>query len=438
MIDPREQTVAPCVRFLTFTAVVLTAAGLVPAATPHQPLQWQPEIVQTTTIHGRTVIRYEHDCLGKWGYIEPRRDYFYVILPEKPPKAPPLLVLLHSAGGSGEKELEGNVQRVVDAGPGFVGLVPNAAPPKQPDWWWGSQLIKEHPEKYRSALTPVENRVLATVDWVARQQNVDRNRIYLHGISMGGSGALGLGMYHGNVFAALCAKVPAGADHVMHRMGFPRPPADNASTETQEKYLRWVSHAGLPDAPPLVTFSSQLDNWSKGQESFMRALADGRHAVVFAWGPWGHRNVYERYHAAVYEFPWLEIRKNEAYPVFTHASTDDRYPGHKSTATDQQGQVNGFFRWKTLEDTPERFAIELRLVRANELSRPTTTPGESVADVTLRRLQRFTVDGSREYAWELRRQDKVVASGTVRPDAAALLTVPRLTITDRPAELVLR
>ena len=72
------------------------------------------------------------------------------------------------------------------------------------------------------------------------------------------------------------------------------------------------------------------------------------------------------------------------------------------------------------------------------MSRPTEIPAEAVADVTLRRLQRFKVDASKEYVWELRRQDKVVASGTIRPDAAGLLTVPRLTITEVPAKLVLR
>jgi hypothetical protein len=254
---------------------------------------------------------------------------------------------------------------------------------------------------------------------------------------MGGSGTLGLGLCHGDLFAAICAQVPAGVEHVTRRMNFPQPPAKDASADERQAYLRQVSCVGLPDAPPLLIFASQLDKWSKGEESFMQALHDGRHAVIFTWGPWGHQNVYERYHRAAYEYPWFEIRKNQAYPIFTDASTDDHYPGHKSTEPDQEGQVNALFRWKNIEDTPERFAIELRLVRENELRKPTKLPAESVADVTFRRLQRFKIDPKGQYAWKLLRQGKTVASGTIHPDIAGLLTIPRVTISREPAELVL-
>ena len=422
---------------LTLTAIAWSLLVVPSTAAEDKAPAWRPQLVENARVHGRTVLLYEHDCLEQWGYTEPRRDYFYVVLPEKYQESPPLLVLLHSAGGSGEKEMGPNVQRVIDAGPEFAGLIPNAAPSKQPDWWWGARLIKKHPKKYRNMLTPAENRVLATIGWVANKRHVDRNRIYLNGISMGGSGTLGLGMCHGDIFAAICAKVPAGADHVMHRMDLPRPPVADAANDERQAYLRRVSRVGKPDAPPLLTFSSQLDKWSKGQESFMKTLHDGRHAVVFTWGPWGHKNVYEKYHRAAYEFPWLAIRKDTAYPVFTNASTDDRYPGHLSREPDQQGQVNALFRWKTFEDTPNRFAVELRLVQAEELTEPIELPKESTVDVTLRRLQRFKVDRAAEYAWQLVRQGVSAASGTTRPDAAGLLTVPQLKITDVPAKLML-
>jgi hypothetical protein len=425
-------------KLLIYPAVLAAALMFVHAMrAADTPAEWQAEAVKTATILGRTVIRYEHDCLPQWGYTEPRRDYFYIVLPEKTQQAPPLVVLLHSAGGSGEKELEANVRLVVGAGPEFAGLVPNAAPSRQLDWWWGAELLKERPRQYRSQLTPAENRVLATVEWAARNQNADRNRIYLHGISMGGSGTLGLGLCHGDIFAAICAQVPAGVDHVMQRMNFPQPPAKEASVDERQEYLRRISGIGLPDAPPLLVFASQLDKWSKGQESFMQALRDGRHAVIFTWGPWGHKNVYDRYHRAAYEFPWFEIRKNQAYPVFTFASTDDHYPGHQSTEADQEGQVNALFRWKNLEDAPARFAIELRLVREDELRKPVKLPAESVADVTFRRLQRFKVRPTGQAAWRLLRQGEIIASGTIRPDIAGLLTVPHLTISREPLALVL-
>jgi len=43
----------------------------------------------------------------------------------------------------------------------------------------------------------------------------------------------------------------------------------------------------------------------------------------------------------------MEIRKNEAYPVFTRASTDQRPPwSNPPGKTDESGQINGYFRWK--------------------------------------------------------------------------------------------
>ena len=50
---------------------------------------------------------------------------------------------------------------------------------------------------FRQQLCSVEKRVLSTVEWVVAKFGIDRNRVYLNGISMGGSGSLGIGMIRG-------------------------------------------------------------------------------------------------------------------------------------------------------------------------------------------------------------------------------------------------
>ena len=65
---------------------------------------------------------------------------------------------------------------------------------------------------------PVEKRVIDTVKWVSDNYDIDPNRVYLSGNSMGGSGALGIGLRHGNIFAAIKANVPAGIEHADQRM----------------------------------------------------------------------------------------------------------------------------------------------------------------------------------------------------------------------------
>ena len=39
---------------------------------------WTPIHVSTQEIGGRTVLRYEHECLVEWGYAPGQRRFFYV------------------------------------------------------------------------------------------------------------------------------------------------------------------------------------------------------------------------------------------------------------------------------------------------------------------------------------------------------------------------
>lgn len=62
------------------------------------------------------------------------------------------------------------------------------------DWWWGI-------EKYKGPdISPPEKRVIDTVKWVIDTYGIDPNRVYLCGNSMGGSGTLGIGLRHGELF----------------------------------------------------------------------------------------------------------------------------------------------------------------------------------------------------------------------------------------------
>lgn len=413
---------------LIWVCVTLHAGVATSAADP-----FVAKKTQDKEYKGRALVRYEHDCLDDWRPVTAKRQNFYVMLPKAKSDAAPLIVYLHSAGGNAESESSIGGDFVIKAGPEFMGLMPHS-PVGEVDGWWGANSIRANKEKYAQKMTPTELRVLATVEWVVQTYKVDRNRIYLCGISMGGSGALGLGMSHGDVFASIWTGVPAGAIHVMHRMRFPEPVPATASPSARDAYLRAVSGQGLPDAPPILNFSSHTDPWSKDQPSLLRAVHAGRHPMVFAWGPWGHSNSYDRTHRAAYEFPWLVIRKNEAYPVFTDASTDQNYPGSNPAKPDPDGQINALFRWKNVVDTSEEFAMDLRLVNKSDLSTPMTLPMRSTADVTPRRLQKFNVQAGKTYAWTF----GSTRAGAVRADPAGLVTIPRLDLSDEPTRLTLK
>lgn len=363
---------------------------------------------------GRRIIRYEHGSLPEWGYQAPKTNWFNLVLPRKPGKKAPLCVVLHSAGGNGDEALPA-IGKPHDRGfygdETFYVLCLDCAKNRE-DWWWGNEEIARKPDSYRTELCPAEKRVLATIEGVIRAFDIDRDRVYLNGISMGGSGSLGIGLIRGDLFAAISVVVPAGVKHMKHRMASGK----------------W------PDLPPLFDISSQVDGYALGQEDLLSFCKENKCFLSFAWGPFGHTADVRAANPAVYEFPWLSLRKNEAYPVFSHATTDNRYPGHHNkTDPDQNGQINGYFRWRTIEDTATNFVMELRLVRKDELRRSIEIPRESVADVSLRRLQKFTVQPKSGYRWSMTLAEKTLQSGQITADAGGVLTIPAVTVSVTPS-----
>src|SRR5258705_1611756 len=99
-----------------------------------------------------------------------------------------------------------------------------------------------------------------TVRWRIAQYAIDPNRVYLSGNSMGGSGTLGIGMRHGDVFAAIKANVPAGIEHVANRLYFPPQSVPDG--------------VDLPEPPVCIDYSAQNDGWSVGHERFVKAMND--------------------------------------------------------------------------------------------------------------------------------------------------------------------
>jgi len=202
-----------------------------------------------------------------------------------------------------------------------------------------------------------------------------------------------------------------------------------------------MMNAGLPDPPLVFDLSASNDTWSEDEGILQNIALDARLPLVVGWGPFGHTGSYSpvaKYPgcAALLALPWMEIRKNEAYPVFTRASTDERPPwSNPPGKTDESGQINGYFRWKCATDMKSEVVMRLWLEHPKPAKAGAIAPDESVADVSLRRLQQFKVSCDHSYEWQLIRGKTPVASGTITPDEAGLLTIPRVIITADPTEL---
>ena len=130
------------------------------------------------------------------------------------------------------------------------------------DEWWG--WTAAHRDGSPSTLTPAEKRVFDTIEWVITRYKIDRNAVYLSGVSMGGCGALALGLPHGDIFAAVLVVVPAGTEYAALRMGFPAALASDASSYEHDSQKQRISRVSR--ARPRRSFSTSPHRMMTGQK----------------------------------------------------------------------------------------------------------------------------------------------------------------------------
>ena len=371
-------------------------------------------------LRGRQLEFFHHNALEEWGGV-PQKDSFAVLHPVKKKRKTGLYVVLHSSGHGLYSCLnctmfKGN-HDIYHTPEDLFGLYLDCRENETQDWWWGGRRPDLETPGQEDAMLPVEKRVIATILWTIQKYKLDPERVYLCGNSMGGSGVLGIGMNHGDLFAAIKANVPAGVLHMMDRC--------------------FQKGKSLPDPPLCIDYSAQNDTWSKGHDIFYRAMRENKFALYGYWADFGHANndeVMLEKNDLIHSFPWLSLRKNEAYPVFTNASSDTPNPWENDPGkVPSAGQVNGFFRWKKGKDTSERFTVKLFLLTENNLKTSFPIPEKAVADLSLRRLQLFKIQPGEKIAWKFGSQ-----SGIAKADEKGLLTLSALTFTGREETLELK
>lgn len=372
-----------------------------------------------TEVNGRKVEAFWQGSEKQWGYAHDQKDLYLVQHPSAQFDKPgaPLYVVLHSAGHSALTcinctKTKGN-HDIYHAPENFYALYLDCRANITVDWWWGSKAAKGF------ELSPCEKRVMETVERVIKEYKIDRERVYLCGNSMGGSGTLGIGLRHGDVFAALKANVPAGTEHAAARLAL------NAATAPN-----------IPEPPFLIDYSAQNDKWSDGHEVLIKGMRARKYGWAFFWGAFGHANnneVMAKHNDIIHSIDWLSIKLHDIYPAFTDATTDDLPPWLAERNVTTCGQLNGFFRWRDAKDSANGASISLYIIGNAELgSKLFTAPTRATATVTLRRLQNLKVQCGDKLNWEFGSQ-----RGTITIGADGLVTVPALNITTAPTTLKL-
>lgn len=394
------------------------------------------------TICDRRVEFFSAASEPEWGYPTPRVDSFALIHPkdERPGERYALYVVFHSAGHNLYSCLRcmqtPGDHDIYHTPEDSFALVPDCFVHGDDDWWWGGM---DQFGKYAHGPSgvepgPCERRVIDTVKWVTNSFAVDARRVYAVGNSMGGSGALGIALCRGDLFAAIKVNVPAGVCHALERCGVAYRGVDGGAGGSGG-----AAGVRIPDPPVVVDYSAQNDEWSAGHGELYEAMRAKKYAMMGFFGPFGHENNNEKMAAVndlIHAFDVGTVRLDEAYPAFIGATTDDALPwrGAETIAQDRSaGQVNAFFRWKVLSDGADRFGIELRLLRPEEWESRVEFPAASVADVAIRRLQNFRLAPGERFVWEYGGE-----RGECAADGDGVPTVERLEVVREARTLVLR
>lgn len=189
--------------------------------------------------------------------------------------------------------------------------------------------------------------------------------------------------------------------------------ATTTSTMRRQAFLRCISIA----APTKVTGGGAATN-IKTRRSAQRTN--------------NHENIL-KVNDLINSFDWLSVKKNEAYPVFTNASTNDPLPWPDRLDDKKSGQVNAFFRWKNVRDTPDAIEMAIFLIKPSELKTTFTIPTEATADISLRRLQKLRITPGAKVHWTFGS-----ANGEAQADTSGCVTIPERKITAEPATLIVK
>jgi len=332
-------------------------------------------------------------------------------------------------------------------------------------FWYGNSenlgrcyLTGEYAERAGGAARPAEQRsdpgavrdytrrrMLWTIEGVIEHFKVDKNRVYLTGGSMGGTGTVAFGLRHPEVFAALDASVPlinpprskAWAFRLLGKIwqaeDWPSLP-DGLGQTLAERLDDTAYVLSSPHDLPLVKFVNGRQDgaigWTQIPE-FIQAMQEARQPFLCAWHNGKHRGASKEEHPAFTSFDVYRLRRDQCVPALANASTADD-PGTGDPADgDLVGAINDDFRWEVEKDTADE--LVLRLWRVPKRGRFAEVK-EATVDVTPRRRQAFRPGpGSQVTFKDLSAEDgSVIQETALTVEASGLLTARQVRVSLEP------
>ena len=341
-----------------------------------------------------------------------------------------LILLLHGAGGA--ETLPVPTEKNV------VMIVPNNYTPGSPfvyDWWYGYNTNCYDGDVTKGVnINFTEKRLLYILQWAKSEFNIDENRVYLTGTSMGGTGTLLFGLRHPEIFAAIFANVPhtntgdGVSDHESWFAAMWGKRSDAVKTDEGINIwdrLNMTAYVSNPanEIPYVKTVSARADVAMPWRQipAFVRAMNDARRGFVSGWGPGVHNLAFEDRPVFERKFDIYKLAKNVSYPAFSNSSMNDD-PGNGDEANGApMGQMDGGYDWKILSDEKTLWSAEIRTYDDVRTI--------AVTDITPRRLQKMIVKKGIEYNYTNRdHSGNILQSGYIEADEVNLLTLKEIKI----------
>ena len=376
-------------------------------------------------------------------------DYVVAIPPNIEARPTPVGLHLHCWGGS------------LDGGYGWwysyqkLGTTYLIASNQAPyDWWTGyHELYYSGPrdeQKWKQGVVrPYSTaRMLSFLDWAAKKYDLDLNRVFTAGSSMGGSGA--------PMFAI---RYPDRIAWSIGWVGVHDPGSTPQFTGSYEQVYGDKSWGvKFDDGSPVFEYYRDAAflrkypekeigfiTWSNGKNDgaigwpqaveFYQAMQETRRPHIFVWGLSGHGQRASMPGNGGERIMPIDICLDRSLPAFTNCSLDDD-PGAAATLKepkqvtigeeknkdtydgDPVGQVNLYLYWRSedIVDTPDGWEMTVGLT-------DTAPKDQCTVDITPRRLQSLKIVPSQTYKWNNTCEEKLIQTGAATADKYGLVTI---------------
>ena len=318
-------------------------------------------------------------------------------------------------------------------------------------YWFGVNAAFPNTNAYANSpvIDYTARRVMAEIDFGLAEFSGDHDRVYVHGNSMGATGALLMGYGYPDRIAAILGTVPK-LDFGCQQNGCWFEPATGASlwgTPQQNP----VDLNGIPiyelldagtlacmdptvDLPPMTMASSRQDAILGWQEKppVYSAIQDARQSATFFWDDGGHSiphdwdQVMEERRDGL-----LRHRLHRAFPAFTRLTIDGDPGTGNPLSGDPRGTINGTLDWdpESIQDEGDHHELECRLRDSSGVYGATQTT--AYVDWTPRRLRQLAFEAGEHLRFRNYQMPggELIDDRVVTVGADGLLTVETLRVT---------